>query len=217
MTLTLLHYIHCPYCVRVRMTLSLLGIEYHSLVVPYDDEKTPTDLIGKKMLPIMKFGEVAIPESLDIMKRLDEKNSLRISETLREKDFNDFETLLNQVGSLVHSLAMPFWVWTPEFNESSRQYFQKKKEAKRGPFQELVKNQAKFKAELLPILEKIESQLHPFFGSESFTVKDILLSAHLWGLYSVPEFQFPEKVHSYLQSVKSHCRFNYQQPFLELI
>lgn len=213
MTPTLYHYVHCPFCVRVRMTLNRLGIEFKSVVVPYDDETTPLTLTGKKMLPILVSDSGAMNESLDIMALLDSKNSLRLAET----DIKSMEPLLSEVGSLVHSLAMPFWIWSPEFNETSRAYFQKKKEVKRGPFKDLIKNQASFIEQINPVIKKIEGKLSPFFESDHFTVKDILIAAHLWGLYSVPEFQFSEKVHQYLQSVKSECHFNYYQPFLELI
>ena len=49
----LYHYVHCPFCVRVRMGLGYLGINFESIVLAYDDEKTPVKLTGKKMLPIL--------------------------------------------------------------------------------------------------------------------------------------------------------------------
>lgn len=213
MTVTLYHYAHCPFCVRVRMTLGLLEIPYHSKVLPYDDEKTPVRLIGKKMLPILQDGPKVINESLDIMAHLDKKNILAVPSFVSHPSFKEFEDLLNQIGSSVHSLAMPYWMYTPEFNENSRAYFQKKKEEKRGPFKELVHRQQEFIGELEPILKKIGFELRPFFQQETLGVKDILLASHLWGLYVVPEFQFPEKIHLYLQSVKKLCRFNYHQDF----
>lgn len=215
MTLKLFHYVHCPFCVRVRMTLGYLGLEYQSVVLSYDDEKTPMELAGKKMLPIMTIGKKVMNESLDIMAELDQENVLRVQNLRTGEGFKKFETLLTEIGGPVHSLAMPFWIWSPEFKESARNYFRAKKEAKRGPFQELVKNQTRFVNEIQPILKKLENDLTPFYQSETFSVKDILLAAHLWGLYSVPEFRFTEKIHSYLQSVKSTCQFNYQQPLWE--
>ncbi len=216
MTPTLYHYVHCPFCIRVRMTLGYLNIKYHSVVVPYDDEATPISLIGKKMLPILKTEKQAMPESLDIMSFLDQGNALKISEFRSRSEFSTFESLINDIGSLVHSLAMPFWIYTAEFNESSREYFKKKKEAKRGPFKDLVTKQSEFISLIQPILERLEKEFKPFYGSTSMTVKDIMLASHLWGLYSVPEYQLPTGLHAYLQSVKSECRFNYQKPLWEL-
>lgn len=209
MNYTLFHYVHCPFCVRVRMTLGLLEIPYESVVLPYDDEKTPVQLTGKKMLPALRHDGGVLNESLDIMALVDKKNVLKVKETPLE----EFELLLNRLGSSVHSLAMPYWIWTPEFNDQSRTYFQKKKEEKRGPFKDLVKNQHTFIAKLEAEWPALEKDLKPFYKSDFLTVKDILLAAHLWGLYVVPEFQFPPNIHAYLQAVKKKCRFNYHEDF----
>ncbi len=217
MTPTLYHYVHCPFCVRVRMSLGFLGIEYRSIVVSYDDEKTPNDLIGKKMLPIMVINGSAMGESLDIISSLDKENILNISGLKTERSFKEFEGLMNEVGSLVHSLAMPFWIYSPEFNEASRAYFQTKKELKRGPFRELLKNQKEFVEKINPIIKNLENNLNFFYESDTLSIKDIMISAHLWGLYSVPEFQFSPKIHLYLQSVKDKCHFIYHEPFWEFI
>jgi glutaredoxin 2 len=199
------------------MSLGFLGIEYQSVVVPYNDEKTPTDLIGKKMLPIMMLDGVAMGESLDIIDKLDKNKLLNILGVKTNVHFKEFEALLSEMGSLVHSLAMPFWIHSPEFNGESRAYFQKKKEIKRGPFRELLKNQNQFMEKTIPLLESIEKRLSPFYESQSLTLKDIMLAAQIWGLYSVPEFQFSVKLHHYLQTVKEKCHFIYHKPFWELI
>jgi glutaredoxin 2 len=213
MTVTLYHYVHCPFCVRVRLALGYLNIPYNSQVLRYDDESTPVQLTGKKMLPILKTKEGAINESLDIIELLDKENRLKISEIKLNDEFVSLETLLNKMGNPIHSLAMPYWIYTPEFDEKSRAYFQTKKEIKRGPFKELVHRHEEFLAELNPLLSEIEKKLTPYYMSDSLGLYDILIAAHLWGLYIVPEFQFTEKVHEYLQKIKRDCRFNYHQDF----
>lgn len=213
MSFTLYHYVHCPYCVRVRMAFGYLHQEYISKVLAYDDESTPISLTGKKILPALKTDYEAMNESLDIIAFVDKDNRLNVPEITSSENFKILETELSAVGNLVHALAMPYWIWTPEFNDASRLYFQKKKEVKRGPFKELVKNQAKFMAEINPLLLKIENDLAPFYKSTFFTLNDIVVAAHIWGLYVVPEFQFTPKLHSYLQKVKDICQFNYHQDF----
>lgn len=213
MKLKFYHYVHCPFCVRVRMALGFLKLPYESVVVPYDDESTPLKLTGTKMLPIMDIDGKAMNESLDIIAALDKQNQLGINEMKSSPHYPEFEALLSRLGSPVHSLAMPYWIWTPEFNDSSRAYFQKKKEEKRGPFKELVKNQAHYTDNIQKELDLLEKELKPFYRSQNFSAYDILLASHLWGLYVVPEFQFSEKIHKYLQSVKSICSFNYHQDF----
>lgn len=210
---TLYHYVHCPFCVRVRMSLGYLNLEYKSVVLAYDDEATPTKLSGKKMLPILTHDGGAMNESLDIIAFVDKANSLKVHELTIHPQMKELENFLNRIGSIVHSLAMPYWIYTPEFNESSRKYFQKKKEEKRGPFSDLVKKQEEYLQELAPLLSELESNLKPFYQSEKFGLYDILIAAHLWGLYIVPEFQFSVNVHQYLKNIKRECRFNYHQDF----
>lgn len=213
MDLTFYHYVHCPFCVRVRMAAGMLKLAYKSVVVPYDDEETPVKLTGKKMLPIMVINGKPMNESLDIMAALDVNNVFNISQLNNDPQFKPFNDLLSKLGTNVHNLAMPYWIYTPEFNISSRAYFQKKKEEKRGPFTDLVKNKEQFTKSISTDLDTVAQDLKPFYRSDVFTVYDILLAAHIWGLYVVPEFQFDEKIHQYLQKVKALCNFDYHQDF----
>jgi glutaredoxin 2 len=213
MGFTFYHYVHCPFCIRVRMAAGLLQIPYKSVVLPYDDEVTPVNLTGKKMLPIMVIDGKPMNESLDIMQALDKNNVLKINSLKTDSNFQPFNELLTKLGANVHNLAMPYWIFTPEFNDSSRDYFQRKKEQKRGPFKDLVKKQDTFIKEISADLSLVSQELKPFYRSNIFTVYDILLAAHIWGLYVVPEFQFEEKIHQYLQNVKEHCHFDYHQDF----
>lgn len=213
MKLSFYHYVHCPFCVRVRMTLGFLNLPYESIVLPYDDEATPIQLSGKKMLPIMVIDGKPMNESLDIMQALDRTSSLKIPSLINVPAYVELNDLLNILGKNVHNLAMPYWIYTPEFNSSSREYFQTKKEQKRGPFSELVKKQGSFMQEIQKDLQQVEINLQPFYQSSEFSLYDILIAAHIWGLYVVPEFQFSDKMHNYLQRVKQICRFNYHEDF----
>ncbi len=207
----LFHYVHCPFCVRIRMALGFLQVPYESIVLSYDDEETPVQLTGKKMLPIMRDGDRVMNESLDIIAFVDAKNLLN-----RERYYQrskEYEELLTAIGTPLHSLAMPYWIWTPEFTEGSRNYFRNKKEKKRGPFENLVAQSEYFEQQLLSVLEKHKSQLKPFFDSDRFSLVDIVIAAHLWGAYVVPEWQFPREWHEYLQRVKKLCVFDYHHDF----
>jgi glutaredoxin 2 len=193
------------------MVLGHLSYNFESIVLSYDNEKKPVELTGVKMLPIFDFGTKIINESLSIIEVLDEKNILK-----REKYYehqSEIESLLSNIGNDVHSLAMPYWMWTPEFNDSSRAYFKNKKEVKRGPFQELVKGSEQYKTNLNAALEELEKNLYPFYNNDSMTLVDILIASHLWGLYIVPEFQFSPRLNQYLQTIKLSCKFNYHEDF----
>lgn len=209
--LTLYHYVHCPFCVRVRMAMGFLGLKYQSKILPYDDESTPKRLTGVKMLPIMEIDGVAMNESLDIIEKLDVDQQLRFDDLKQSREH--IENLLEKIGSLVHNLAMPYWIYTPEFSESSRQYFEAKKSAKRGPFKHLVWRRQEFEEPLQLLLKELELSLTPFYHSKHFGITDIMLAAHLWGLYIVPELQLPTGIHNYLQKIKQLTQFNYHEDF----
>ena len=208
----LYHYVHCPFCLRIRMAFGFLDIPWTSVPLDYDDEETPIKLVNKKMLPIVEWdsGEL-MNESLDIIERLDPDNILQ-----KELALPPFHDLLNRLSSPLFKITMPHLVWTKEFNEKSRHYFQNKKEKTRGPFTQLVLDQQQYLDELNPILDQIVSDIDGFYRSGSVTLPDILLASHLWSLYTVPEFQFPTPLHQYLQRVKTKCRFNYQQDLWKL-
>jgi glutaredoxin 2 len=210
----LYHYVHCPFCLRVRFALGFLNLEYESIVLPYDDEKTPIALTGTKMLPIFEFTKNQyINESLEIIKMIDIRESLNKNHYSLHKI--EIDHLLSSIGKNVHSLCMPYWVWTPEFNEKSRVYFTNKKELSKGPFALLIKNKTIYLVELEKILLDLENQIKPFYKSNSLTLTDILIASHLWGMYIFPEFQFSTTVHQYLQNVKNLCHFNYHQDYFK--
>jgi len=182
-----------------------LDIPYKSVVLDYDDEKTPTTMVGKKMLPILtKEDNTHLAESLDIMSYLDKNNQLNSYD-------GQVDDLISQIGKDVHPLAMPYWIYTPEFNEASRSYFLRKKEAYKGPFRDLYKNRAEYTKSINETLSSLEKSLTPFYHSEKININDILIASHLWGMYIVPEFQFSPQVHKYLQSIKEACKFEYHK------
>ena len=195
------------------MGFGFLGIQYESVVTAYDDEMTPIKLTGKKMLPIVEYDDGTTQnESLDLIKRQD--TLLKLGWNELSDNLESLNLLLDLIGKQVHNLAMPYWIWTPEFTESSRKYFQTKKEIKRGPFKNLVQNQKSY-IDLLTTLLKTEliKELKPFYKSDKLTIMDIMIAAHLWGMYIVPEFRFDSKINKYLQSIKEITHFNYHEDY----
>lgn len=210
--ITLYHYIHCPFCIRVRMALGYLNISYISHPLPYNDEKTPLDLCQKKMLPILKNGDHAMNESLDIIASLDQGNSLNLELLKDQSLMNEVEDLLNRLASPIHNLCMPYWAWSKEFTPEAREYFEKKKSVKRGPFNKLIQNKDQSLDQLAALLEELEQKIGPFFNkAQEFSVIDIMIASHVWGMYVFPEFQFSPGLHDYLQRVKDLCQFNYHE------
>lgn len=196
------------------MAAGFLGINYETKLLRYDDEQTPMKLAGVKMLPIwVNENGNAINESLDIISLIDIENKLETKKTIASPEWKVFEARLNEISSYVHSLAMPYFIYTKEFDDKSRVYFQKKKEQKRGPFEILIKNRNLFEKELTGCLVSLENDVIEFYKSKTLSLYDVILASHLWGMYVVPEFQFSPKIHSYLQKVKHECGFDYQEDF----
>lgn len=205
-TITLYQYLHCPYCIRVRMALGFLNIAYNSVLLPYADEATPVKLTGKKMAPIIQRADATfMNESLDIIKYLDPANKIKQSSSQ-----DAFVNLwLEQISKPLFNLLMPYYLHGIEFSDVDKKYFQQKKEIKRGPFSELVKKRKQFGLEIDSYLSQILPKLNPYIDGDSFTLQDIILSAHLWGLYLAYDYRISDPLHRYLQLVAKTCNFNY--------
>jgi glutaredoxin 2 len=181
---------------------------FKSIVLAYDDEITPVKLTGSKMLPIISFEGKIMNESLDIIKLIDKNHVLSVKNPNPELD--DY---LNRLSKPLFSLLMPYWVFTAEFTDSSRDYFVQKKSVKRGSFEKLFKNRFVLKSEVNILLSEIEKDLSPFYQSTSFSTHDIILASHLWGLFIIPEFIFSSKMYNYLMEIKNLCDFDYHADF----
>lgn len=64
-------YDHCPFCVRVRLALGLKNVKHELVFLANDDVTTPTNLVGKKVVPIFQTTDLIMPESLDIIAKVD--------------------------------------------------------------------------------------------------------------------------------------------------
>ncbi len=212
---TLYHYNICPFCIRVRLAANHLGIDYDTKLVRYDDETTPMKLAGAKMLPIwVNENGNGVNESLDIIALIDTENRFKTKETVGTPEWKEFEQLIGKISGYVHNIAMPHFIYTKEFDDKSREYFQNKKEQKRGSFEVLIKNRGLFEKEMQEYLQQIQKAIGDgYYQSKELRLHDIIIASHLWGMYLVPEFQFSEKLHAYLQKVGAECQFNWQEDF----
>ena len=64
-------YDHCPFCVRVRVALGVMGVDYKVVFMGNSDVETPTAMVGKKIAPIWKDDDGCMAESLDIIAKCD--------------------------------------------------------------------------------------------------------------------------------------------------
>ncbi len=211
-SITLYQYLHCPYCIRVRLVLDYLNIPYNSVLLPYADEATPIKFTGKKMAPIIKKHDgTFMNESLDIIAYLDVDKKLELKTNDQANSQIFLLHWIDQISKPLFNLLMPYYLQGIEFSEEDRKYFQNKKEIKRGPFRELVKKRDQFSAEIDSYVQIMLPKLQPFFDGTKISLLDIILTSHLWGLYLAYNYRVNEKLHQYLSLVTEKCNFEYDR------
>ena len=131
-TLPMLYvYDHCSCSGRVRTTLGLKNVKYSLYFMASDDEKTPTDLVGKKIAPILQWENVTMPESWDIIEYLNQDARLGPTGTIAPfTGRQDLKVWQIGVQDLLRNLLTPRYVATgllPEFQQlDSRHAYMKK-------------------------------------------------------------------------------------------
>ena len=112
----LLVYDHCPFCVRVRVALGTLGVDYKLTFMENDDVETPTALVGKKIAPIWVDDDGPMAESLDIIAKVDTENKIAPG-----SGRTDLKAWQKSVQTLLRKLQRPRYVKVPlpEFMKKS--------------------------------------------------------------------------------------------------
>ncbi len=210
-------YDHCPYCVKARMIFGLKGAPLELAPLLNDDEETPIQMIGVKMVPILEISKPGsqrefLPESLDIIRYIDKRFG---SPSVKWGADRWLEAWIQKAVPALYSLCMPRWVKAPleEFKtQGARDYFQNKKELITGPFSEALKSSESLKKEMAARLRKLEARLQkqhpsgePKFWGDSLSESDFHLFAFLRSLSIIKDFPLPEKtaLYSRLMAQKS--------------
>lgn len=113
-------YDHCPFCVRVRFALGLKNVKHHLFFMANDDKETPTELVGQKIAPILKWKDITMAESMDIVEFIDSSQELGPSVLLPASDRTDLKEWQHGVQDLLRCLQRPRYVATgllPEFQQ----------------------------------------------------------------------------------------------------
>lgn len=197
-------YDHCPYCVKARMIFGLKSMPIQLVTLLNDDEKTPINMIGQKMVPILETSPGQfMPESMDIVQFIDNKLSPKI---VSDKEDPLLLEILQQARSPYYSLVMPRWVQSEmeEFKtDSARKYFQNKKEQMIGPFETALENTKQFKKEIAKVLLKIENKMSKesnWYIKNQVSFNDFHLFAFLRSLTIVKDFHFPPILDNYMKN-----------------
>ena len=195
-------YDHCPYCVKARMIFGYKNIDFEMITLLNDDEKTPIDMIGQKMVPILSDKDGHMGESLDIIAKVDSLDEkCFIQDSPNDKDL---ENWLSESRNYVYNLAMPRWAKSDleEFEtEGAINYFTKKKEGYIGPFAEQLEKSTGYISLANSHLNKLEGLMGTtdFYSGDQASINDIHLFPTLRSLSIVEGIKFPPKVLGYMK------------------
>jgi len=210
-------YDHCPFCVRVRLALGILGKKHKLVFLENDDVETPTALVGKKISPIWVDDDGPMPESLDIIAKVDTEKRIAPA-----SDRTDLKAWQKSVQAVNRKLQRPRYVMVPlpEFmKKAGRDAFvanhqmppYEKSEWKGNPdfplelkyekYQEAFAESDKYLPELNTKLLELESLIYsPEACTEGIGLSydDIDLWSRLRSLTIIKGIEIPPKVRAYL-------------------
>lgn len=188
-------YDHCPFCVKARMIFGLHQQAIELIIPLNDDEQTPVQLIGKKMLPILvKDDGQAMGESLDIVAYVEQINQPCLSQDRSPQ----LAAWLTRVNGYLSKLLYPILASSgfAEFaTPSARYYFVEKKQAIAGNFAELHQQRPMWVEKINLDLQQLAEIIQ---GAESvnssLSLDDIHLFPVLRALTLVREVTWPDRV-----------------------
>ncbi|OOF64114.1 glutaredoxin 2 [Rodentibacter pneumotropicus] len=196
-------YDHCPFCVRARMIFGLKNLPFELVILANDDETTPIGLVGKKVVPILiKEDGTAMPESLDIVRYVDENFGERI---LSEQIRPEIEEWVKKLGHYYNHLLIPRFVKMDlvEFKtQSAVDYFTKKKTESIGDFRQNLDETANYLVRLHQDLENLVPLIQSAATlNDGLSLEDIIVFPMLRNLTCVRDIQFPPEVGAYLEKM----------------
>ena len=156
---------------------------------------------------------VFLPESLDIIKYIDE--NFGASPIVHwDHSKTEIRLWLTEAQNYTYYLAMPRWIQMPlkEFEtQRAKDYFQRKKEAQSiGSFEVALKETPQYKDLAERALKKLESLLEPQgrFYSQETHIDDFHLFASLRSLTAVQNLKWPPKIKAYIENLSTKSNIN---------
>lgn len=203
-------YDHCPFCVKARMIFGLKNIPVELNVLQNDDEATPTQMIGQKMVPILQKDDSRyLPESMDIVHYVDNSDGKPL---LTGKRNPAIEEWLRKVNGYVNQLLLPRFAKSAfdEFSTpTARQYFIRKKEASSGSFDNHLAHSAGLIKKIGDDLRSLDKLIvQPNAVNGELSEDDIHLFPLLRNLTLVAGIHWPTKVADYRDNMAKQTQVN---------
>lgn len=197
-------YEHCPFCARVQLALGLKRIPYEKQIVMEGDADTPTRLIGKKAVPILrKLDGSHMGESLEIVHYVDQ-----IGYPKRFDDAGDarIDAWIDAAWGLSLKLFIPRFTQgdfpelaTPE----AREAYRLREERAFGDLDALLANSDDYIAAMAEQLATLEGVL---LDRGEIGISDIRLWPVLRSLSIVKSLDFPAGVRTYMERLSQEGR-----------
>ncbi|MBP0050113.1 glutaredoxin 2 [Marinobacterium sp. AK62] len=198
-------YDHCPFCIRTLLVAHYRQVaDLEQIVLLNDDEDSCQQLIGKKMVPIFEHQGIAISESMDIAKLLDELGEG--AKALRPLQLNEaIQPLLQPIQLHCQALSYPrvIHMGLRTFaTESARAYYQRNKEAILGmSFAEALAGTAEHQAKVEQVLADLPPLSLPSEQGNTLSWNDVMNFPPLQYLTLVKGLAFPERLKQWLHEV----------------
>lgn len=204
-------YEYCPFCIKARMIFPLKGLPFDMDVLLDDDIRTPTQLIGRKLLPILEKEDGShMGESMDIVRYVDALPDT--AAVITGKRRREIAQWCSAIEYTVYQLSMCRWSEMPvhEFSTpSAKAFYIRGKEAWVGPFEPLLRQTP----ELLNDVHRALAELEPLIESDNavngeLSLDDFNVFPLLHQLSVVKGVQYPAKVDAYRRTMAERCHIS---------
>ena len=201
-------YEYCPFCIKARMIFPLKGLPFDMDVLLDDDFRTPTDLIGRKLLPILEKNDGSrMGESMDIVRYVNELPQAPVALTGKRRP--GISEWCSAIEYTIYQLSMCRWSEMPvhEFSTpSAKAFYVRGKEAWVGPFDGLFKQTAEFIRDVHAALATLEPMIEAEDAvNGELSLDDFSVFPLLHQLSVVKGIQYPAKVDAYRRHMAERC------------
>ncbi len=203
-------YEHCPYCVKARMIFGLKNLPVEVNALLNDDEKTPTSMVGQKVVPILQKQDGSfMPESMDIVEYIDKSDRKPL---LTGPLSAQISAWLRHVSEYTPKLFLPRFATAPfeEFaTPQARKYFTDKKQAVVGDFKEHLQHSAGLVKKINQDLRDLDKLIkEPNAVNGELSEDDIHLFPVLRSLSIVKGVELPTRVLAYRDNMAKQTQIN---------
>ncbi|HEY7245238.1 MAG TPA: glutaredoxin 2 [Xanthobacteraceae bacterium] len=200
---------HCSICFRVRMAAALKRLHLQETVVLEDDSETMTNLVGRRVIPILvKDDGKPMLESMDMVAHIDRLGRPVLAGPQRSE-------LAAWASALADKTAPLTWpryplLGLPEFGTiAAHDHYVVRKRKSLGDLLELRAKTREYIDALMPDLEALDRLIEsPTAVNGTLSLDDIRVLPLLRSAAVVKGLRFPQKVRDYFETMMS--RIGYQ-------